>query len=44
MISWFVPLSTYPAGYGGNPTKPLALISLASQKAGRDGSELTIDT
>ena len=19
MISWFVPLSTYPAGYGGNP-------------------------
>ena len=23
MISWFVPLSTYPAGYGGNPKEPL---------------------
>jgi hypothetical protein len=22
MISWFVPLSTYPAGYGGNPKEP----------------------
>jgi len=24
MISWFVPLSTYPAGYGGNPKGPPA--------------------
>jgi hypothetical protein len=32
MISWFVPLSTYPAGYGGNKKVPLPLISLASQK------------
>src|SRR5438045_9308165 len=33
MISWFVPLSTYPAGYGGNPKEPLPLISVASQKS-----------
>jgi hypothetical protein len=33
MISWFVPLSTYPAGYGGNPKEPLPLIAVASQKA-----------
>jgi len=33
MISWFVPLSTYPAGYGGNPKQPLTLISLAAQKS-----------
>lgn len=33
MISWFVPLSMYPAGYGGNPKQPLPLISLASQKS-----------
>jgi uncharacterized protein YdhG (YjbR/CyaY superfamily) len=33
MISWFVPLSTYPAGYGGNKKVALPLISLASQKA-----------
>ncbi len=33
MISWFVPLSTYPAGYGGNPKQPLTVISLASQKS-----------
>jgi hypothetical protein len=33
MISWFVPLTTYPAGYGGNPKVPLPLISVASQKA-----------
>src|SRR6478735_5547888 len=32
MISWFVPLSTYPAGYGGNKKVPLPLISVASQK------------
>ena len=32
MISWFVPLSKYPAGYGGNKKVPLPLISLASQK------------
>ena len=33
MISWFVPLSRYPAGYGGNPKQPLPIISLASQKS-----------
>jgi hypothetical protein len=33
MISWFVPLSIYPAGYGGYPKQPLPLISLASQKS-----------
>ncbi|HKP04573.1 MAG TPA: DUF1801 domain-containing protein [Chthoniobacterales bacterium] len=32
MISWFVPLSTYPAGYGGNKKVALPLVSLASQK------------
>lgn len=32
MISWFVPLSTYPAGYGSNRKEPLPLISVASQK------------
>ncbi len=32
MISWFVPLSTYPAGYGGNKKVPLPVISLASKK------------
>ena len=32
MISWFVPLSKYPAGYGGNKKVPLPLISLASKK------------
>src|SRR5437868_12629772 len=33
MISWFVPLDTYSAGYGGNPRHPLPRISLASQKS-----------
>src|ERR1043166_2730200 len=33
MISWFVPLSAYPAGYGGNKKVPLPLISVASKKA-----------
>jgi hypothetical protein len=32
MLSWFVPLSTYPAGYGGNKKVALPLISLASMK------------
>ena len=32
MISWFVPLSTYPAGYGGNKKVPLPLLGLASKK------------
>jgi len=32
MISWFVPLSIYPAGYGSNKKEPLPLISLASMK------------
>jgi uncharacterized protein YdhG (YjbR/CyaY superfamily) len=31
MISWFVPLSDYPAGYGGNKKVALPLISLASK-------------
>ncbi len=34
MIGWYVPLSLYPAGYGGNPKVPLPLISLASRKSG----------
>ena len=33
IISWFVQLSTYPTGYGGNKKEPLPLISLASKKA-----------
>jgi uncharacterized protein YdhG (YjbR/CyaY superfamily) len=32
MISWFVPLSTYPAGYGGNKKVALPLMSVASMK------------
>ena len=32
MISWFVPLSTFPAGYGGNKKVPLPLLGLASKK------------
>jgi hypothetical protein len=35
MISWFVPLPTYPVGYGGNPKEPLTLIAVASLKASR---------
>ncbi|MEO5588213.1 MAG: hypothetical protein ABIS03_01405 [Gemmatimonadaceae bacterium] len=34
MIGWYVPLSLYPAGYGGNPKVPLSLVALASQKSG----------
>ncbi len=34
MIGWYVPLSLYPAGYGGNPKVPLPLVALASQKSG----------
>ena len=34
MIGWYVPLSIYPAGYGGNPKVSLPLIGLASQKTG----------
>jgi hypothetical protein len=33
MISWFVPLSTYPAGYGGNKKVALPVISLASKSS-----------
>jgi hypothetical protein len=33
MITWFVPLSLYPTGYGGNRKQPLPLISLASKKS-----------
>jgi hypothetical protein len=32
MISWFVPLSAYPAGYGGNKKEPLPLMSVGSKK------------
>ena len=32
MISYFVPLSKYPAGYLNNKKTPLPYISLASQK------------
>ena len=34
MISWYIPLSLYPAGYGENPKVPLPLVALASQKSG----------
>src|ERR1044071_3357892 len=34
MIGWYVPLSTYPAGYGENKKVPLPLVALASQKSG----------
>ena len=34
MISWYVPLSMYPAGYGENPKVPLPLVALGSQKSG----------
>ena len=34
MISWYVPLSLYPDGYGENPKVPLPLLGLASQKSG----------
>ncbi|MES1157849.1 MAG: DUF1801 domain-containing protein [Haliangium ochraceum] len=33
MISWYVPLSTYPAGYGGKGKEPLPLVALGSQKS-----------
>ncbi len=33
MIGWFVPLSTYPAGYGGNAKVPLPLLCLGSKKS-----------
>jgi uncharacterized protein YdhG (YjbR/CyaY superfamily) len=34
MIGWYVPLSTYPQGYGENKKVPLPLVALASQKSG----------
>src|SRR2546429_3975851 len=34
MIGWYVPLSVYPAGYGGNPKVPLSFVARASQNAG----------
>jgi len=34
MIGWYVPLSIYPEGYGGNGKVPLPLVGLASQKSG----------
>lgn len=33
MISWYVPLSTYPRGYGENRKVPLPLLSLGSLKS-----------
>ena len=33
MISWYVPLSTYPRGYGENSKVPLPLLSLGSPKS-----------
>lgn len=33
MIGWYVPLSVYPAGYGGNKKVPLPLLALGSQKS-----------
>ena len=33
MISWYVPLSTYPGGYGGNAKVALPYIGLVSQKS-----------
>jgi hypothetical protein len=33
MISWYVPLSTYPVGYGGNAKVALPYIGLVSQKS-----------
>lgn len=33
MIGWYVPLSTYPAGYGGNKKEPLPFVGLASKKS-----------
>jgi len=33
MIGWFVPLTTYPAGYGGNAKVPLPYLGLVSQKS-----------
>ncbi len=34
MIGWYIPLSLYPAGYGGNRKVPLPFVGLASQKTG----------
>src|SRR5947208_16941508 len=34
MIGWYVPLSSYRAGYGENKKVPLPLVALASQKSG----------
>lgn len=34
MISWYVPLSWYPTGYGENSKVPLPLVTLGSQKSG----------
>ncbi len=31
-IGYFVPLTLYPAGYGGNPDQPLPFLGLASNK------------
>ncbi|HVX93129.1 MAG TPA: DUF1801 domain-containing protein [Candidatus Dojkabacteria bacterium] len=32
MVGYNVPLSTYPAGYGGNSKQPLPFVNLGSQK------------
>lgn len=33
MIGWYVPLATYPAGYGGNKKVPLPVVGLGSPKS-----------
>ena len=33
MIGWYVPLSAYPKGYGGNTKVPLPLLTLGSLKS-----------
>ncbi len=33
MIGWYVPLSTYAAGYGGNAKEPLPFVALSSLKS-----------
>jgi len=33
MIGWYVPLSSYPAGYGGNAKSPLPVIGLGAPRS-----------
>ena len=43
MISWFVPLSMYPAGYGENPKVPLPFLGTLTRAARALGRKLKID-